>query len=193
MKKPVPLKDKILISIAGLFVPFSLYWYTFPGAFAHMTPIGLYNLTPSVPIGWYLPYPTPLKHGVIVSFCMPASPMMEEWSKRGYLLDKKGTCEHDYIPFLKPVAALPGDRITLNNTGATVNGRLIPNSKPLTEDQKHRPLKPYPFGTYTVQPGQVWLISHYIPDSMDGRYFGPVPISAINSPVFRIWPWNKQS
>jgi conjugative transfer signal peptidase TraF len=194
MKKALQLKDKILLSLTFLTFSFSLYWNIFPGAFAHMTPVGLiYNPTSSVPTGLYQAYKTPLKHGVIVSFCMPASSMLHEWKKRGYLLgEHKGTCENGYVPFLKPIAALAGDRITLSSKGATVNGHLIPNSKPLTKDEKHRPLTPYPFGTYTVQPGQVWLISHYIPNSMDGRYFGPLPISVINSPIRRIWPMSKQ-
>ncbi len=195
MRKPILLKDKILLSLTFLILSFGLYWNAFPDALAHMTPLGLiYNPTSSVPTGLYQAYQTPLKHGVIVSFCMPASSIPNGWKKRGYLLGNwKGTCENDNVPVIKPIAALAGDRITLNSKGATVNGHLIPNSRPMTEDEKHRPLTPYPFGTYTVQPGQVWFISHYIPDSLDGRYFGPLPISVINAPIRRIWPVSKQS
>jgi conjugative transfer signal peptidase TraF len=72
-----------------------------------------------------------------------------------------------------------GDTVSVSPDGVRVNGRLLPNSAPRNTDAAGRPLSPWRFGTYNVQPGKVWVLSSYHPRSFDSRYFGPIPESAI--------------
>lgn len=80
---------------------------------------------------------------------------------------------------MKHVVAVPGDMVTLTPQGTYVNGRLFPRSGIPATAKGYRP---FPFGTYTLQPGQYWLLGTSI-DSWDSRYIGPVPIDLIESTI----------
>ena len=90
-----------------------------------------------------------------------------------------GTCPDGYAALLKPVVAWPGDVVTTAPGGVVVNGTPVPNSSPLTHDSLGRELYPYPFGTYQVPDGQIWVVSSYSSRSFDSRYFGPVPLRTV--------------
>jgi conjugative transfer signal peptidase TraF len=83
-------------------------------------------------------------------------------------------------PLLKHIAALPGDHVSVSGEGVTINGRLWPRSESLAFDHAGRPLTHWPFGEYTVAPGDVWLLSDSA-QGLDSRYFGPVSLSLINA------------
>lgn len=142
--------------------------------------------THSVPAGLWQAHKVPIRRGVIVRFCPPDTPLFRNFQQRGYI-PKSGSCPGNFTSFLKPVAALPGDTIVLSQSGVSVNGQLIPNSRPMRQDPKGRPITPYPAGTYHVPPNTVWLVSHYHPASLDARYFGPLPIRLIQSPMHPVW------
>jgi conjugative transfer signal peptidase TraF len=132
------------------------------------------NLTPSVPVGVYQLHKLegPLKRGDIVWFCPPDTPLFrkvrDEWGDIPH-----GDCPGGYMHMFKPVAALPGDAVELTRQGVFVNGQLLPNSRPMNKTGKGQKLNPI-FGRFMVQPGTVWLVSSYHPQSFDSRYFGPV-------------------
>jgi conjugative transfer signal peptidase TraF len=88
---------------------------------------------------------------------------------------------------LKPIAASEGDRVEASNAGISVNGRLLPNTAPRVRDSMGRPLDHYPFGTYVVQQGEVWVASSWNYKSFDSRYFGPVRLSMIRHYVRPVW------
>lgn len=90
-----------------------------------------------------------------------------------------GTCPDGYAALLKPVVAWPGDVVTASPAGVIVNGTPVPNSSPLTRDSLGRELHPYPYGTYEVAQGQIWIVSSYSSRSFDSRYFGPVPLRTV--------------
>jgi signal peptidase I len=84
---------------------------------------------------------------------------------------------------MKHVVAVPGDVVTLTPQGTYVNGRLFQRSGiPATA----RGYRPFPFGTYTLQPGQYWLLGTST-DSWDSRYIGPVPIDLIEGIIRPVW------
>jgi type IV secretory pathway protease TraF len=84
---------------------------------------------------------------------------------------------------MKHVVAVPGDVVTLTPQGTYVNGRFFPRSGiPATA----RGYRPFPFGTYTLQQGQYWLLGTTT-DSWDSRYIGPVPIDLIQSTIRPLW------
>jgi type IV secretory pathway protease TraF len=84
---------------------------------------------------------------------------------------------------MKHVVAVPGDVVTVTQQGTHVNGRLWPNSA-IPEDTHG--YQPFPFGTYTLRPGQYWLLGTS-PDSWDSRYIGPIPIGLIATNVMPLW------
>jgi conjugative transfer signal peptidase TraF len=147
-----------------------------------ITPFVTINTTGSLPRGLWISTGNtgPARAGEVVLICPPTDPQTRRYVAPGF-------CPGRLVPLLKPVAAVAGDRVTATASGITVNGRMIPNSAPVGEDEGGRPLKAYKFGTSTVQPGQVWLISSYDPLSYDSRYFGPLDVGQIGDKERPLW------
>jgi conjugative transfer signal peptidase TraF len=132
------------------------------------------NSSPSLPIGLYV---TTEEGGAnLAEFC-PAKPFGDLAIARGYR--DAGNCPDGAAPLLKPVIARPTDIVELSDRGLTVNGRILPNTAPMSTDTSGRPLSAFQFGRHVVQPGTVWVASSYNPRSFDSRYFGPVQSRAI--------------
>ncbi len=144
------------------------------------------NATPSMALGLWRRADQPLGRGVVVIACPPPTHALQLGGDRDYL--GGGSCPSGYEPMLKPIAAMPGDTVTVRQDGVIeVNGTPLPNSRSLYHDDAGRPLFGFPPGTYPVAPGLVWLISTYSPRSFDSRYLGPVPISSIRGTVAPLW------
>ena len=141
-----------------------------------------FNTTPSLPMGlWQQTSTTParLTRGEVVTFCPPAAAPFELGHRRGYIAP--GGCPSGLELMMKPIAALPGDTVTVSTAGIAVDGTPIANSRPLSHDDEGRPLRAMAAGTYTVPVGEIWLISSFNARSYDSRYFGPVPIAAVRA------------
>lgn len=76
---------------------------------------------------------------------------------------------------IKQIAGLPGDIVRVTAKGSYVNGRLWPHSGIPAGAAAH-----FPFGTYVLQPGQLWVLGHH-PLSYDSRYFGMIPESLVKA------------
>lgn len=141
------------------------------------------NTSYSLPLGIYMRTTDP--NARLIEFC-PAEPFATESSERGYRTH--GTaCPDGAVPLLKPVVAVPGDRVVLSPAGIRVNGRLLPKTAPLTRDWAGRSLHPWPFGGYVVEQGTVWVASTYNRGSYDSRYMGPIKISMIRARLRPLW------
>ena len=134
------------------------------------------NASPSLPVGLYQVTSGP--DATLVEFC-PVEPFASIANARGYR--QAGNCPDGGSPLMKPVVARAGDSVRLSETGVAVNGMAIQNSAPLLKDTAGRPLRPWPVGTYVVQPGTIWVVSDYHPRSFDSRYFGPVSVALIRN------------
>ena len=140
------------------------------------------NDSPSLPVGLYIVTSNP--NATLVEFC-PAEPYASLAIARGYR--DQGNCPDGGAPLMKPIAARSGDTVELSARGVTVNGKALQNSGALSVDTDRRQLLHWPFGTYRVQAGYVWVISSYNRRSFDSRYFGPLSVSSIRDrvrPVF---------
>lgn len=141
------------------------------------------NTSYSLPLGIYVRTADPTAR--LIEFC-PAEPFATESSQRGYRTH--GTaCSDGAVPLLKPVVAVAGDRVVLSPAGINVNGRLLPKTAPLTRDWAGRHLQPWPFGSYVVEQGTVWVASTYNRGSYDSRYMGPIKISMIRARLRPLW------
>ncbi len=144
-----------------------------------------FNRTTCMPVGFYQrgPVPTHLKVGDRVFFCPPVnSPAMRQamsglWLE--YAPHGKWACQDHLMPFMKFVAALPGQKVTVTKTGVIANGKLLPNSAVVTRIAGGRlKVLHLPFATYTVPKGMFW---DYAPGTFayTSSYYGPVPIKNI--------------
>lgn len=148
------------------------------------------NFTGSLPRGLYRTRKGPPSRGAMVIACLPAD-IGRLARERGYLW--QGDCPGGAAPVGKIVSATGGDTIVLSAAGLVVNGRPIVNTRPLARDNKGRPLTHAPYGVYKVAQGQLWLTSSFSPLSFDSRYFGPVPTTAVISPIEPIVTFGKLS
>lgn len=132
------------------------------------------NLTGSLPLGLYRV--SAAADANLVEFC-PPEPLSRLSVARQYR--NPGNCPDGDNPLMKPIVARPGDVVVLSKSGLQINGKLLRNTAPRSEDSKARPLLHYPFGTYRVSSGTIWVASSYHPLSFDSRYFGPIPTTIV--------------
>lgn len=153
------------------------------GTLALARPFMRINGTDSMPKGLYfvMTGPQAPTRGNLAVLCLPP-----DWTDfaadRGYL--GHGECAGDHSSLLKPILAVPGDSLQVTADGVWINGKPVPNSAALGKDSAGRTLMSYPFGSYAVEPGTVWVFSSHDRRSFDSRYFGPIPDSLIVGSAF---------
>ncbi len=154
------------------------------------------NWTPSVAIGMYRiktdRVQETLRPETIVIACLPIRLAIIA-NTAGYLT--RGMCPSDVMPIGKYILALPGDTVRVTSDGFMRNGQRIPGTQLHQHDRHGHPLHPIAIGTYPVPPGLVWLYTPHT-HSWDSRYWGPIPITAIQAtltPVWTIAPTSRQA
>lgn len=128
----------------------------------------VWNASASTPLGLYLIEPErdpPV--GALVAV-MPPEPLGQWMAARGYLGED--------VPLLKHVSAKAGQRVC--RIGGIVSVDARPIAVALTRDRLGRPL-PVWQGCRTLAAGELLLLNPAHPDSLDGRYFGPLRASAV--------------
>jgi conjugative transfer signal peptidase TraF len=135
------------------------------------------NVTPSMPIGLWIVRPLTVEpaRDMIVAIC----------AEGGLPTEELRSCPGDHPPLLKPVAAIPGDHVSVSEGGISVNGKSFNNSRALPVAG----VPAMPLGHYTVADGEVWVIATGHPRSYDSRYLGPLPISNIRGRASRMLVW----
>ncbi|MBR0642683.1 S26 family signal peptidase [Plastoroseomonas hellenica] len=128
----------------------------------------IWNASASTPIGLYAIEP---EHSPTVTDLVAVrapEPLASFLAEGGYL--PRG------VPLLKRVAALPGQRVC--RTGVAISVDAVPMGEALERDRRGRPL-PIWQGCRTVAQGELFLMNWQVRDSLDGRYFGPLPAPAV--------------
>lgn len=137
-------------------------------AIVHPRPRLVWNASASAPIGLYRIQPDrDPPTGALVAAMPPAG--LARWlAGRGYL--PAG------LPLLKHIAAKAGQRICRHGAVVSIDARPVVIAR--ARDGRGRPL-PVWRGCHTLQAGELLLLNSAVPDSLDGRYFGPLPASAV--------------
>ena len=142
----------------------------------HPTPRLIWNASASVPIGLYAVQPAGVLHVTDLVVIRPPEPLASFLAGRGFLPIG--------VPLLKRVLALPGQTVCRTDRTITVDG--IAMGEALERDRRGRTL-PRWRGCRAVPADEVFLMNRHSEDSLDGRYFGPLPAAAIVGQAEPLW------
>lgn len=141
-----------------------------------VTPRLIWNASASVPLGLYALRPTDtFTVGDLVAVD-PPKPLASFITERGYV--SAG------VPLLKHVVALPGQRVCRSGSTITIDEAEVAEALP--QDSIGRDL-PVWQGCRILKPGEVFLLNAGVGDSLDGRYFGPLPTHSIIGRAIPLW------
>jgi conjugative transfer signal peptidase TraF len=145
-------------------------------AFLDPPPTLIWNISASVPIGLFTVHPADdLEVADLVAVAPPAA-LAAFLAARGYL--PRG------VPILKRVLGLPGQEVCRIGRTITVDG--IEMGIALHRDSAGRDLPAW-HGCRTVAPDEIFLMNWQSADSLDGRYFGPLPADTIIGRALPLW------
>ena len=140
----------------------------------------LFNTTASAPIGFYLLTPGRYAKGQLAAVLPP--PALATWmARRGYLPVN--------VPLLKEVAAVGGQQICGLGDALSIDGQTVARIRP--NDRWGRTLPAYR-GCQQLADGEVLLLNRHAPDSLDGRYFGPMPARQVIGGARPLWTWEAR-
>ena len=136
----------------------------------------IWNATASAPTGFYtVETACGLDVPELVAV-MPPEPLADFMVERGYVA--RG------VPLLKRVFGLPGQRVCRTGRTITVDG--IEMGDALERDRIGRDL-PVWQGCRVIGDGELFLMNWDVRDSLDGRYFGPIPASSVIGRALPLW------
>lgn len=149
----------------------------FAGAtFRPPVPLLVWNASASAPIGLYRVHlTTVLRRGDLV-LARPPESARRFAAERGYLPET--------VPLTKRVAAVAGDRVCASRRLILINGDVVATL--LAADRQGRPLPGWT-GCRDLAADEVFLLMAEVPQSFDGRYFGPIRTSAIIGKLVPLW------
>jgi conjugative transfer signal peptidase TraF len=140
----------------------------------------VWNASESVPIGLYGVQPPDqlIVTDLVVAF--PPEDLAIRLAEGGYL--PRG------VPLIKRVLALPQQMVCRQNLTITVDG--IEMGAARERDRRGR-LLPAWQGCRDLHQGEVFLMNWDEPVSLDGRYFGPLPVTAIIGRAVPLWTFEE--
>jgi len=141
----------------------------------------IWNASASVPIGLYAVRPVGLLHIGELVVVVPPEPLASFLADRSYLPDA--------VPLLKHVLALPRQTVCRIGDSISIDGVLV--GQALARDRRGRPLPAWQ-GCRALRDGEVFLMNRRPADSLDGRYFGPLPAAAITGRADPLWTTDRK-
>jgi len=100
---------------------------------------------------------------------------------RGYL--EQGICSSGSVLVLKIIRGMPGDNFEVKDGVFKINGQSYPL---MALDSRGRDLKVFYSKTGRVAQGKYILLSGYVKNSWDSRYFGPVTVQFLLKPLWTL-------
>ncbi|MGB6397858.1 MAG: S26 family signal peptidase [Bradyrhizobium sp.] len=141
----------------------------------------IWNASESVPVGLYLVRPAARLAVTQIVVVEPPEPLATFLAEGGYL--PRG------VPLLKRVLALPGQTVCRDQLIITVDKTWVGEAR--ERDSRGRPL-PIWQGCHVIVDGEVFLMNWQSADSLDGRYFGALPTSAIIGRAEPLWTGEEE-
>lgn len=142
---------------------------------------GIVNTGSTIPAGLYWKVDEPLTIGKTVVFCPPNTPEFRAARDRGAI--RPGRCPDNFDNMMLKVAAKFKNKVTINDSGVTVNDAWYPQSKPLVEDGEGRVMPRVKLDGYELKENEVLLMSDSEDDPFDGRYFGLIDVGQVDSVI----------
>jgi conjugative transfer signal peptidase TraF len=142
---------------------------------------GIVNTSSTIPTGLYKKVDEPLAIGKIVVFCPPNKAEFQAARDRGTI--KPGSCPDNFDNMMLKVAAKYKNKVTINDSGVTVNDVLYPQSKPLAQDGEGRAMPRLKLDNYELKENEVLLMSDSNDAPLDGRYFGVIDVGQVDSVI----------
>jgi conjugative transfer signal peptidase TraF len=140
------------------------------------TPHYIWNASISVPIGLYRVQPATALAVTELVAIKPPDLLAAFLGLNGYLPIG--------VSMLKRVLALPGQTVCRNGLKIAVDG--IDVGEAHERDGRGRPL-PVWNGCQIIANGDVFVMNWQSADSLDSRYFGPLPASAVIGRAVPVW------
>ncbi|MEO1985155.1 MAG: S26 family signal peptidase [Martelella sp.] len=137
-------------------------------SFVPVTPKIIWNASASAPVGLYVIQPA--NHLAIPDLVVVVPP-----KSLARMLDQRGYLPAG-VPLLKRIVALPRQIVCRHDRDVTVDG--IDMAEAQETDRFGRAL-PVWQGCRRIADSEVFLLNWQHPDSLDGRYFGPLPRGAV--------------
>lgn len=154
------------LSVTLIVIPAVVQW----------SPRLLWNASASVSVGLYRLHTVErLAIGDLVAVAPPPA-LSDFLASRGYL--PRG------VPLLKHVVALEGALVCRSGDRITVDHRRLGQAH--AQDRYGRDL-PVWRGCLRLGAGEVFLMNPDAPHSLDGRYFGPLPLTTITARLTPLW------
>jgi conjugative transfer signal peptidase TraF len=140
------------------------------------TPHYIWNASNSVPIGLYRIQATTRLAVTELVAVQPPDLLAAFLDLNGYLPIG--------VPMLKRVLALPGQTVCRTGLQIAVDGVDVGDAR--ERDGQNRPL-PVWHGCRVIADGDVFVMNGQPADSLDSRYFGPLPASAVIGRAVPVW------
>lgn len=139
----------------------------------------VWNASASAPIGLYWIEPAGQLDVSDLAVVMPPDALATFLDQRGHL--PKG------VPLIKRVLALSGTKVCRH--GRAISAYDMVYGEALERDSRGRPL-PVWQGCITIEKGQAFFMNWDVPDSLDGRYFGALPLSTAIGRAVPLWTYD---
>jgi conjugative transfer signal peptidase TraF len=140
----------------------------------------IWNASASAPIGLYRVRPEDHLAIPDLVVVMPPEPVASFLAERNYL--PRG------VPLLKQVLGIPGQTVCRNHLAIMIDGIVMAFAR--KRDHLGRPLPAWQ-GCHTIAEGEVFLLNWQSANSLDGRYFGPLPAASILGRAVPLWTFEE--
>ena len=137
------------------------------------------NTTKSFPLGLYLKTHDPAHRGDLVLVCPEDSEVSRYGRDHGFI--SYGVCPGRYGYLIKRIVGSEGDLVEFSGGAVRVNGKPLPNSA------RHEAI-PFRMEGKAELRNEALVMSEH-PLSFDGRYFGPVSVDALCTPLKPLITW----
>jgi len=136
----------------------------------------IWNVSNSAPIGLYRVEPVGQLSVTELVAVLPPDPLAAFLDLNGYLPSG--------VPMLKRVLALPGQ--TVCRIGLTITVGSLEMGQARSRDGRNRPLPDWQ-GCRVIGDYELFVMNWQSFDSLDSRYFGPIPTSSVIGRAVPVW------